>query len=190
MFNPDCCFVCNSQKITIFIFHPVNNDCIVRKRNYNDCIIKSILHNSWCCENMRFAPTDVICTVIDNITHCANRIHGGIAKLFYISLYLLMKQCCMTFWLDFRVNLKSSSCLCRALVSVWWDSANHYGLSKNINYCRFDLLTEQEPCIAIGHCMLSHHKVIFSYCIYKFYLFYDESNDHFLKLFKLQSIIV
>ena len=28
---------------TICLFHPVNNDCIVRIRNYNNCIIESIL---------------------------------------------------------------------------------------------------------------------------------------------------
>ena len=36
------CFACNSWKTTIYLFHPVNNGCIVRKRNYNNCIIVSI----------------------------------------------------------------------------------------------------------------------------------------------------
>ena len=31
MLNPDGCFACNSYKISICLFHPVNNGCIVRK---------------------------------------------------------------------------------------------------------------------------------------------------------------
>ena len=42
---------------TICLFHSVNNGCVVRNKKYNNCIIESILCNSWGCKNTRFAPT-------------------------------------------------------------------------------------------------------------------------------------
>ena len=47
-------------KTTICLFHPGNNGFIDGKINYYNCIMESILRNSWGCENKQFARIDIL----------------------------------------------------------------------------------------------------------------------------------
>ena len=74
---------------------------LTEKKNYNNCIIESILRNSWGCKNTRFAPTafDLWLHLIDLIN---NKAHKWASKWIWLNLIQPVIQLIIFDWIHLR----------------------------------------------------------------------------------------